>query len=131
MPFEIAVLDETTAGVPVTQAAFPVDSADITLRDLIRRRVRREVERFNESDAEVFQGLVQPEESERLLNGFRLHPHRELDWREQLGQAVSSFERNGVLVILDDRQLTSLDEPVRLTPSSQLHFLKLVPLVGG
>src|SRR5689334_2999714 len=41
----------------------------ITLRALLRSRVAREVEAYNVQLPEVFHGLVQPEESERILNG--------------------------------------------------------------
>lgn len=45
--------------------------------------------------------------------------------------AVAAFERNGFVVLVDERQVEELDSPVRLTPASIVTFLKLVPLVGG
>jgi len=93
--------------------------------------VREEVERHNRSLPEVFCGLVQPEESERILNGFRMKTKLPLDWEVQFERACSSFERNGFLLIVDGRQATDLDERIELRTDSEVQFVKLVPLAGG
>ena len=52
--------------VTMTGPGLIETSMGVTLREIIRNRVQQEVARFNEADYEVFQGLVQPEESERV-----------------------------------------------------------------
>ena len=91
--------------------------------------MKQEVERFNRDESEVFRGLVQPGETERVLNGVR--ERRPLDWEQQYAKAVAAFAGNGFLVFVDDRQVTSLDETIRLAPETKVTFLKLVPLMGG
>jgi hypothetical protein len=125
----VSILDETSAGESRSAGSFHFYDQAVTLREIIRLRVQQEVERFNRSESEVFQGLVQPEESERMLNGVRTRPV--IDWEKQYLKAVKAFKSNGFLVFVDDRQITELDETIRLTPESQLTFLKLVPLIGG
>jgi hypothetical protein len=93
--------------------------------------VQQEVERYNQHLPEVFPGLVQPEESEQILNGFRLRVQRPLDWEVQFERACSSFERNGFLVLVDGSQVSELDERIDLRADSEVQFVKLVPLVGG
>jgi hypothetical protein len=129
MPLTLSVRDETTSGESRSAGIFQFDTATLTLREIIRLRVQQEVARFNQADYEVFQGLVQPEESERVLNGVRTRPL--LDWQAQFAKAITAFKGNGFLVLLDDRQIMDLDEMVRLTAESKLTFIKLVPLVGG
>jgi hypothetical protein len=131
MPLTIQVWDEAIPGS--RRAALPVliGRSSTTPRELIRSRVQQEVERHNESLPDVFCGLVQPEESEQILNGFRMRVRRPLDWETQFRRACSSFEKNGFLLIIDGRQLTELDEPIDLHEDSEVEFLKLVPLVGG
>ena len=129
MPLTLSILYETTAGERCNAGAFQFDEAILTLRELIRVFVQEEVKRFNESGSEVFRGLVQPDESERILNGIRERPV--LDWEKQFAKAIAAFKSNGFLVLLDERQITELDETLHLTPQSQLTFLKLVPLMGG
>jgi len=80
MPLTLSIVDETTADERCSAGAFQFD-ATLTLRELIRVRIQREAKRFNDNESEVFRGLVQPEESERILNGVRQRPM--LDWENQ------------------------------------------------
>ena len=127
----LKIWDEAIPGRPSLASAIVVAETRLTAREVIRRRVRQEVEKHNESLPEVFQGLVQPEESEQILNGFRMRVRRPLDWEAQFARACSSFGRNGFLLLVDGRQITELDEPLELHPESEVQFVKLVPLVGG
>jgi hypothetical protein len=129
MSLALSVHDETTSGESRSAGIFQFDNVSLTLREIIRLRVQQEVARFNEADYEMFQGLVQPEESERVLNGVRTRPV--LDPQKQFTKAIAAFNGNGFLVLLDDRQIMDLDETLHLTAQSKITFLRLVPLVGG
>jgi hypothetical protein len=129
MPLALSVHDETTSGESRSAGIFQFDNTKLSLREIIRLRVQQEVARFNEADYEMFQGLVQPEESERVLNGVRTRPI--LDAQKQFTKAIAAFKGNGFLVLLDDRQIMDLDETLHLTAQSKITFLRLVPLVGG
>jgi hypothetical protein len=93
--------------------------------------VRDEVARFNAVPQEVFQGLVMPEGALPTAAGFRLPKQRRLDWEQQADRAVEAFGRNGFFVLIDDRQVTDLDEELALTADSDIRFVRLVQLVGG
>lgn len=129
MPLTLSVLDEATNGERRAAGPFEFETVAITLRELIRTRVQQDVKRFNESESEPFRGLVQPEESERVLNGLPSRPL--LVWQRQFEKAVRAFNGNGFLVLVDDCQVTDLDQTIHLTPQSRVTFLKLVPLMGG
>lgn len=127
----IQIWDESIPANQTKAVTLRLDSETVTVRELLSARVRQEVARYNETLPETFQGLVQPEESEKLLNGYRLKVKRPLDWVVQFRQACASFEKNGFLVLVDDTQVTELDARITLTPESHVEFVKLVPLVGG
>jgi len=129
MALTLSIVDETTAGDRRSAGNFSFDAESLTLRELIGRRVQQEVERFNRSDVEVFRGLIEPDETERILNGVRERPV--LDWQKQFGRALAAFQGNGFLVLVDDRQITDLDQNLELTAQTKVAFLKLVPLAGG
>jgi hypothetical protein len=122
--------DETATGTPV--AAFEVGGlpARMTVRELIRLRVREEVARFNAGPAARFTGLVRPDDAETELNGHR-RGRRPVDWERQAEIAERAFLRNGFFVLAGDRQVEDLDEEIDLTGDPDLVFIKLVPLVGG
>lgn len=134
MPYDVTVIDESTARPEsVVARTLSFLEEQITVRELIRRRVYEECLEFNAQQGQVFQGLVTPEGAERSLNGDRVAPGRMLDWQEQYRRALDAFEHQGFVLLFDDRQVDDLDERIELGPdrSSEATFLKLVPLVGG
>ena len=131
MPVTIHVWDERVPGMRSPAAPLSLQRERTTMRELIRDRVRHEVESYNQSLPEVFRGLVQPEESEQILNGFRMTTKRSLDPELQFKRACASFEQNGFLVLVDGRQVCELDDPIELRAGSEVQFVKLVPLIGG
>ncbi|GAA2528194.1 hypothetical protein GCM10010423_23410 [Streptomyces levis] len=127
----VTFVDETTTGE--RRAAWGLEIAEerLSVRELIRRRVFQEVAEFNARTPEVFQGLVQPEDTERVLNGYALRTPRRIDPEAQTALALRAFAGNGFLVLVGDRQLTDADEEIDLPLGTEVTFLKLVPLVGG
>ncbi|MES9541986.1 hypothetical protein AB0C21_30810 [Spirillospora sp. NPDC049024] len=123
--------DETAAGAPV--AGFQVAGLPdrMTVRELIRLRVREEVARHNARPSDRFNGLVRPDGAEAELNGYRLREPRRLDWERQADIAERAFLGNGFFVLAGDRQVEDLDEEIDLTGDPDLVFIRLVPLVGG
>jgi hypothetical protein len=122
---------DSQPGAQSESSEWEFEQPRITLRALLRQRVEREVDAYNARRPEIFRGLVQPEESERILNGYRLPRARQLDAEQQYRRAVRAFETNGFVVLACGRQIESLDEEIDLETASEVEFLKLVPLVGG
>ena len=75
--------------------------------------------------------LVEPTQSERTLNGYRLRERRQLDWQEQFQRATEAFERNDFFVLVGPRQAERLDDEFEVKVDTEVSFVKLVPLVGG
>ncbi|MFF8941030.1 hypothetical protein ACF1A5_01905 [Streptomyces sp. NPDC014864] len=127
----VTFVDETTAGDRGAGWGLEIAEERLTVRELIRRRVFQEVAEYNARTPRVFQGLVQPRDAERVLNGYALRTPRRIDPGAQAGLALAAFAGNGFLVLVGDRQVTDPDEEVELAPGTEVTFLKLVPLVGG
>jgi hypothetical protein len=127
----VRFVDETTAGERRDAWHLEIFEERLPLREVIRRRVFQEVAEFNADQPELFQGLVQPSDTERELNGYRMRQRRRVDPEEQFLRAVEAFSRNGFVVLVDDRQVEELDHEVELRMGTEITFLKLVPLVGG
>ncbi len=127
----VTILDEAASGEKSGARKLEISNEKITLRDLIQQRIRQEVEEFNRNQSDVFSGLIQPTDTERVLNGYRLKARRQLSWENQYEKALEAFNHNGFFVIIDGKQVETLDEVLPLRETSEVHFLKLVPLVGG
>jgi hypothetical protein len=122
---------DSQPGTRFEECNWEFERSRITLRELLRYRVACEVEVYNANRPEIFQGLVQPEESERILNGYRLQRDRPLDAEQQYERAVRAFNANGFVVLAGGRQIETLDEEIDLETAGEVEFLKLSPLVGG
>ena len=127
----LTVRDETTAGDSSAPITLDFPTEQITVRELIRERIYQEVQDYNRNKLGAFRGLIQPTDAEVALNGYKLKPGREINWKHQFEQACDAFKASRVLVLAGDRQTESLDEVISLTRGVEVTFLKLVPLVGG
>jgi hypothetical protein len=127
----VSFVDETTAGERAEAWHLEIFEERLALREVIRRRVFQEVAEHNARQPQVFRGLVQPGDTERTLNGYRLRTPRRVDAEEQFTRAVEAFGRNGFVVLVDDRQVEDLDAEIEIRAGTEISFLKLVPLVGG
>jgi hypothetical protein len=127
---QMTLRDETAAGRQVGSIVLDVPQT-ITLRELIRLRVREEVARYNAAPTERFQGLVKPTRAEEDLNGYRMLDKTRIDWEKQADAAMKAFERNGFVVLVGESQVTELDAQLDLDEASDVAFVRLVPLVGG
>ncbi len=127
------VQDQSTASLGKTEHTFRVrvSGETIRVRELIRSRVYQEVEQYNSRQPEVFRLLVQPGDAERAGSGFRMPRPRSINPDEQFEATLEAFERNGFVVLVDNRQVDDLEAEIALQPETMVTFLKLVPLVGG
>ena len=127
----LTVEDRTGTGRPTGSITLPDLPERITLRDLIRIRVREEVARYNLQPLETFKGLVQPDGSTQTLDGFRLPKPRRIDWERQADIAIDQFGRNGFFVMVDGKQVVDLDATLDLRGPMDVGFIRLTPLIGG
>ena len=127
----VTFVDETTEGARGDSWGMEILEERLALRELIRRRIFQEVAEFNAAHSDVFHGLVQPSDTERTLNGYRLKSARRIDPEEQCARALEAFGRNGFLVLVGERQVLELDDEIDLELGVEVSFLKLIALVGG
>ncbi|WP_406077142.1 hypothetical protein [Micromonospora sp. NBC_00858] len=99
----ITIADEATGAPSGPEWTMEIFEEEVRLDELIRRRVFLEV----------------------AESGARVDPEK------RTRATLEAFGRNGFVVLVDDRQVTSLDDKVHLHAGSRVTFLKLVPLVGG
>ena len=124
--------DETTSGGRDTAFTLDVPETSLPLRDVIRARIHAEVARHEAAEGPTpWRGLVRPVGAGGRLDGVGEPRDRKVDAEAQCQAAFQAFARNGFLVLVGDRQLTDLDEPVTGQSDVEVTFLKLIPLVGG
>lgn len=119
---------------------FPPDLGDggsLTLRDLIGRVVRAEVEAFRKRQQErrLFRALTEKQIQEGATKGKIESGGSDLaqkvDADEAVATALEAFEDGLYLVVVDEQEQRSLDAQVYLQPDSKVAFVRLVMLAGG
>lgn len=130
----LTIQDETATGSVLSRLELEINQEMLTVRELISRRVQQEVATYNAEQTGVFRGLIQPTDSERVLNGetsYRLRHAKRIDAEEQVYRALEAFQTNSFFLLVNDRQVETLDEEIWLGDGATASFLKLTPLVGG
>jgi hypothetical protein len=131
MAARLAIYDESTAGEKSVALMLDVPTDRVTVKELIEMRIQSEVEKHNSNQQPVFNGLVQPTETEEELNGYRFKQLKQIDWQKQYDAAIKAFKANRIIVLIDDRQVEDLDQEFVIDHTTEVSFLKIVPLVGG
>ena len=127
----VAVKDENFSGNVLQEILVGFKSETVTVKEIIEARVRQEVENYNNKLPEYYNGLIQPSDAEKTINGFKLRSKKPIDTEKQVYVALDAFQKNGFFVLVDDQQCSSLDQVVHLHSDTKIGFLKMTPLVGG
>lgn len=127
--FSVTIRDESFPRSEIVEVLLRLSSHRLTARDLISERVRAECDQRLLDGSGRLARLIQPGKKEEALNGpgavDKVDPDREI------GRALSAFEKNGFVLLVDDLQVEALDDELEIKDETVVTFLKLTPLVGG
>jgi hypothetical protein len=129
--YTVRIKDETASGKILNDITISLKNEIVTIKEIITARVISEVDDYNSKKSDYFNGLIQPTDAEKTLNGFKMMQKKYIDPEKQVYIALDAFLTNGYFVLVDDRQASSLDEQVLVEKSTTVSFVKLTPLVGG
>ncbi|MFY7813758.1 MAG: hypothetical protein ACOVRK_01085 [Chryseobacterium taeanense] len=129
--YTVRIKDETASGKILNDITISLKNEIVTIKEIITARVISEVDDYNSKKPDYFNGLIQPTDAEKTLNGFKMMQKKYIDPEKQVYIALDAFLTNGYFVLVDDRQASSLDEQVLVEKSTTVSFVKLTPLVGG
>lgn len=131
----VRVVDELPSGERTDGLVLRVLGPRITVADLIRRRVEAEAVLHNAGHPH--DATQQPQGWRALVDaaaciqtGQLLDGCLPIDAEHQVRVAHEAFRRNGFFVLVDDRQLGSLDDVLALAPDTTVSFLRVLPLVS-
>ncbi len=124
----IEILDKTLPGD--ISNSFKIELKEITTpQEIISIRVKEEIKNYNKKSGDKLQSLVRPLAKETYLNGHK--KKKEIDVEKQIYVALEAFQKNGFFILVDDQQISELDQKVQLKKDSSISFIKLTQLVGG
>lgn len=128
---QLKISDNTISGQTNNLFFVEVEVEYISVKELIKLRIYQEIEHYNNTQPEYFKSLVQPTNAEITLNGYRLIERRQLDPEKQYYLALDAFEKNVFFLLINNLQVDSLEQMIKLEENMELNFIKLTQLVGG
>ena len=127
----LTIKDETFAGKILQEIGLEFASDSVSIKEIITERVLQEVETYNQKLPQYFNGLIEPTDAEKTINGYKLKPKKVIDGEKQVYIALNAFQKNGFFVLVDNLQAENLEQIVQLKQNTNISFIKLIPLVGG
>ena len=122
----------------VERPTLRLSAQDVTVANLIRFRI--ETERDRQEDGLLALAAPRPK-AERALNAAptlarsfanpRTPDLQSVDLDGAVAAATEAFEHGRFLILVNDRQITSLSEPIALSDVNEAVFLRLMPLQAG
>ncbi|SRR6266699_3204427 len=105
--------------------ALPV--ARVAVRELIAHKVRQEVEEcLNHQRSELSGEYLSPEE---LLGAVSIAMPDTVG--DEIIRAQQAFAARAYMIVVDNRRVWGLEDVLTLGPTTQVEFIKILPLVGG
>lgn len=127
----LLVRDENAFGTVHNEFKLSFEQLEVTVRDIITQRVYLEVEKYNDKAMTYDHALVKPKNEEVILNRSKNKQRKKVDPEKQVEVALKAFTSNGFFMLINDKQVESLDDSVIIEADMIVSFIKLTPLVGG
>ena len=139
MGVSVRIVDEHFGKSKLSIFDLQVPTETVSMREIITRRVEEEVAHVNhmknnperiKAEHRMFLAGLTKRSPEVLLNKSK-RPEKSIDAAVAVTTALAAFEAGNFFVLFNDKQYEKLDDEVRLTPNSEVVFLRLTPLIGG
>lgn len=133
MTTNVIFRDEALNGETLNEYSVSLPADEVTVRELIRSRVYQGVKDSNAllaSPQSKSENGSEIGHAETVLNGVDA-PQTTVDWQSQFEKAADAFCTSRIVIFVDDRQVRSLDEKIKIKPETSISFLRLTMLMGG
>ncbi|WP_146145587.1 hypothetical protein [Photobacterium jeanii] len=97
----------------------------VSLKQIIELKVRAEIAN------KVHEAQLRREGKEWRLNAHAKSYVEHYDIDAEVNRAIEHFQRNGFFVLVNDKQITALNQMIVWREDLRITFLQLVPLIGG
>lgn len=137
---ELIIKEEVFGTGNTNELSIQLTSECITLAELIQQKVAAKVKQinidFNKNEGTISSFLLTKEEKALNKHAVKKGMQRNTgdghyDEERKGYEALAAFQRNAFFVIIDGKQREDLKEALLLSKSSEVLFIKLMPLVGG
>lgn len=128
---DILMRDVTRAGRELGRRHLVDLPTSLSVGALLEIRIRDEVEAYNEEPGPVFVGLVQPADSIRHSDGYRMREPRTLDADVAVNAAREAVEVGMLSVQLGDVRLADLEATVAVGDHDEVLVVLERPVIAA
>jgi hypothetical protein len=127
---ELLMRDVTRAGRELSRWTVADLPSALTLGEVLERRIHAEVDAYNGAPGPVFVGLVQPADSIRHSDGYRMRSPRQLDATRALEAAREAVASGMLAFDIDGQRTADLDRLVEIDDLDELLAVLERPVVA-
>ncbi len=114
-------------GQRLSHVRLTLPVARVAVRELIAHKVRQEVEEcLHHQRSELSGEYLSPEE---LLGAVSSAMPGTVG--DEIIRAQQAFAARAYMIVVDNRRVWGLEDVLTLGPTTQVEFIKILPLVGG
>jgi hypothetical protein len=114
-------------GQRLSHVRLALPAVRVAVRELIAHKVRQEVEEcLNHQRSELSGEHLSPEE---LLGAVPIAMPGTVG--DEIIRAQQAFAARAYMIVVDNRRVWGLEDVLTLGPTTQVEFIKILPLVGG
>ena len=114
-------------GQRLSHVRLTLPVARVAVRELIAHKVRQEVEEcLNHQRSELSGEYLSPEE---LLGAVSIAMPDTVG--DEIIRAQQAFAARAYMIVVENRRVWGLEDVLTLGPTTQVEFIKILPLVGG
>ena len=124
----LVIHDKSASGRPLDHIDLPGLPDRVTVRQILRCRVREEAARHNIAPRSPYRGLVPPAAVRVATEPDSMRQPPRLRADEQMAAAEEAFTHDRFVILVDDRRVESLDEVVDLRTDPYVAFIRDLPV---
>jgi hypothetical protein len=114
-------------GQRLSHVRLALPAARLAVRELIAHKVRQEVEECLTQQRPGLSGeYLSPEELLGAVSSAMPGPVG-----DEIMRAQQAFAARAYMIVVDNRRVWDLEDMLTLDPTTQVEFIKILPLVGG
>lgn len=127
---QLLIKEENFAGKILDEILLDIESKSLTLKELIQKKIAQNISHQNQK-IQIEQKQYENEFEQKLNPNHKAWEKKKLDTEKEVYRALEVFNNNGFLVMVDNRQITDLEEEILVFDDTQVSFIRLTQLVGG
>lgn len=128
---ELRMRDVSRSGHALSGARVDDLPAQMTLAELLRARIRAEVAAYNEDPGPMFSGLVQPADSVRHTDGYRMEEPRPLDADRLITAAEEAVAAGMLSFRVGDATVSDLERSIAVDEHDEIVAVLERPVIAA